>query len=132
MAIKRQIPRDIMKYKTKIIGGLTARQIVCFVPGSALAIGAFFLFKPLLGEGAALPAIIVGLPFFLCGGLTMYGVPFEKFIGTIYRNTIATPPTRKYKTESVYSDYLTCEKPMYRKAGTETKNTKPDKATKKR
>ena len=48
--IDRNIPRDITKYETKLMLGLTTRQVCFFAPGVVLGIITFFATKAFLGN----------------------------------------------------------------------------------
>ena len=69
------IPKDLTKVKSKVLFGLTKRQLICF--GAAALIGVplfFFLRRTASNNAAAFCMIIVMLPFFLlarwsCGHL---------------------------------------------------------------
>ena len=60
------IPKDLTKVKSKVLFGLTRRQLICF--GAAVLVGVplFFLLKNRVASSAAtLCMILVMLPFFL-------------------------------------------------------------------
>ena len=99
--IERNIPRDIAKYETKLLGPFTTRQIVCMVPGFGLAIGAYFLFKDSLGELALFVSVCLAIPFLLAGWWKPYGIPFEKYFINVFIRNFLSPTKRKYKTECV-------------------------------
>ena len=79
MALSEEIPRDLSKVKTKVAFNLTARQLICFGLGIALAVPFFFLLrKPLGMETAALVCMIVCVPFFVLGMYEKNGLSAEK------------------------------------------------------
>lgn len=119
--VKRNIPRDINQYKAKQIGPFTTRQIICLIPAAGLALGAYFGLRNIIGDASLLVAIVLALPFLLCGFVTLYNVPFEKFALQVIRTVILAPTTRRYKTENLYSE-----------ADTTAKNKKPKKVKEKR
>ena len=60
------VPKDLTKVKSKVLFGLTRRQLICF--GAAVLVGVplFFLLKDTVSSSAAtLGMILVMLPFFL-------------------------------------------------------------------
>ena len=63
------IPKDLTKVKSKVLFGLTRRQLICF--GAAVLVGVplFFCSKSVASSAATLCMILVMLPFFL---LAMY------------------------------------------------------------
>lgn len=103
MAIEREIPKDINKYETKLIGPLTTRQTVCIIPASILSISLYMLLKDVLPTDACImTCIFVALPFLLCGWYKPNGLPFEKFVRTVFITTILAPKHRVYKTINYY------------------------------
>lgn len=102
MAIEKDIPKDICKYESKLIGPFTTRQVVCSIPGVLLGVGAFFL----LGQfGIAqdiklIVATTLCIPFLLCGFVKLYDIPFEKFFLILLFTSFLAPKHRIYKTEN--------------------------------
>ena len=68
MAAYISVPRDLTRVKSKILFGLTKRQIVCFGTGALIGVPVYFFVR---GSGnlslAALAMIVVMLPFFFFG-----------------------------------------------------------------
>ena len=64
------IPKDLTKVKSKVMFGLTKRQLICFGAAALIGVPLFFLLKSTISSSAAtLCMIVVMLPFFL---LAMY------------------------------------------------------------
>lgn len=62
----RKVPKDLTKIKSKMLFGLTKRQLVCFGSAALVGVPLFFLSKGSMGTtSAALCMILVMLPFFL-------------------------------------------------------------------
>ena len=60
------VPKDLTKIKSKMLFGLTKRQLVCFGSAALVGVPLFFLSKGSMGTtSAALCMILVMLPFFL-------------------------------------------------------------------
>ncbi len=60
------VPKDLTKIKSKMLFGLTKRQLVCFGSAALVGVPLFFLSKGSMGAtSAALCMILVMLPFFL-------------------------------------------------------------------
>lgn len=98
------IPKDLTKIQSKILFGLTKRQLVCL--GSAVLIGVplFFLSRGALGTTtAALCMIMVMLPFFLFAMYERNGQPLEVFLGHLIQNKFIRPKERIYQTNNLYS-----------------------------
>lgn len=114
--IERKIPRDISKYETKLMLGLTTRQLVIGGPGVALAVGVFFLTKESLGSSALLIAILTALPFLLFAAFKPLGMPLEVFIKTAMLPLLLAPANRRYQTDNTYNKVLVSEsRSMYNK-----------------
>ena len=60
------IPKDLSRIESKVLFGLTKRQVICFGSAALAGVPLFFLTKASLGTTtAALCMILVMLPFFL-------------------------------------------------------------------
>ena len=78
MAAYISVPRDLTRVKSKILFGLTKRQIICFGTGALIGVPVYFFVR---GSGnlslAALTMIAVMLPFFFFGMYERNGQPPE-------------------------------------------------------
>ena len=76
MAAYISVPRDLTRVKSKILFGLTKRQIICFGTGALIGVPVYFFVR---GSGnlslAALSMIAVMLPFFFFGMYERNGQP---------------------------------------------------------
>ena len=98
------IPKDLTKVKSKVLFGLTRRQLICF--GAAVLVGVplFFLLKNRVASSAAtLCMILVMLPFFLFAMYEKNGQPLEVFLGHLIENKFIRPKMRIYQTNNLYS-----------------------------
>ncbi len=100
--ITRNIPKDISKYKAKLMLGLTTRQVVLFAPGVAAAVGVFFLTKDSLGDLALFLALLTALPFVAFAAFKPLGMPLEQFIQKALLPMLLSPVKRKYQSENTY------------------------------
>ena len=92
------IPKDLSRVQSKVLFGLTKRQVICF------GVPLFFLTKEALGTTtAALCMILVMLPFFLFAMYQRNGQPLEVFLGHLIQNKFIRPKTRIYQTNNLYS-----------------------------
>ena len=86
MAAYISVPRDLTRVKSKILFGLTKRQIVCFGTGALIGVPVYFFVR---GSGnlslAALSMIAVMLPFFFFGMYERNGQPPEVVAGSFIR-----------------------------------------------
>ena len=78
------IPKDLSRVQSKVLFGLTKRQVICF-------------------GAAALCMILVMLPFFLFAMYEKNGQPLEVFLGHLIQNKFIRPKVRIYQTNNLYS-----------------------------
>lgn len=83
------VPKDLTKVKSKVVFGLTKRQLICF--GGALLVGVplFFLIRGRVPtSAAALIMVFAMLPGFLLALYEKHGQPLEReflfYIGYFY------------------------------------------------
>ena len=98
------IPKDLSKVQSKVLFGLTKRQVICFGAAAIIGVPLFFLTKGALGTTtAALCMILVMLPFFLFAMYEKNGQPLEVFLGHLIENKFIRPKTWIYQTNNLYS-----------------------------
>ena len=98
------IPKDLTKVKSKVLFGLTRRQLICF--GAAVLVGVplFFLLKDVVDSSTAtLCMILVMLPFFLFAMYERHGQPLEVIIGQMVQTMFVRPKERPYQTHNFYT-----------------------------
>lgn len=98
------IPKDLTKIKSKVLFGLTRRQLICF--GTAVLIGVplFFFCRSSLGTTAAsMCMIFVMLPLFLLALYEKNGQPLEVVLGHMIQCKFIRPKVRIYQTNNAYS-----------------------------
>ena len=98
MAIEREIPYDIKAIKPKLFGMFTTRQVLCLIPMGAAALTAFLLFKEWSTAAKFVFLTVFVVPFGLIGWKEVYGLPFEKFMKSIFVSTFLAPTHRKYRS----------------------------------
>lgn len=97
------IPKDLTKVKSKVLFGLTRRQLICF--GAAVLVGVplFFLLKNNMDSSmATLCMILVMLPFFLFAMYERHGQPLEVVIEQMVQTLFVKPKERPYQTNNFY------------------------------
>lgn len=107
MAVEIKIPKEIRKYEAKAVGPFTLRQLICLLICMPICVGLYILVKPYIGVDLA--GFIVILPAavgWLFGWYKPYGMPFEKYMKTVFVNSFLAPAKRVYKTENYYADVL--------------------------
>ena len=98
------VPKDLTKIKSKMLFGLTKRQLVCFGSAALVGVPLFFLSKGSMGTTpAALCMILVMLPFFLFAMYEKNGQPLEVFLGHLIQNKFIRRSVRIYQTNNLYS-----------------------------
>ena len=98
------IPKDLTKIKSKVLFGLTRRQLICF--GTAVLIGVplFFFCRGSLGTTAAsMCMIFVMLPLFLLALYEKNGQPLEVVLGHMIQCKFIRPKVRIYQNNNAYS-----------------------------
>ena len=125
------VPKDLTKIKSKMLFGLTKRQLVCFGTAALLGVPLFFLSRGSLGTTtAALCMILVMLPLFLFAMYERNGQTLEVYLGHLIQNKFIRPKERIYQTNNLYSALVRqaeLEKEVRQIAG---KNGKPHKTGK--
>ena len=98
------VPKDLTHVKSKVLFGLTKRQLVCF--GGALLTGGplYFLTRNYLSNSAAaLLMIFAMLPGLLFALFERHGQPLEVVVKNIIRTKFIAPKERPYRTDNFYS-----------------------------
>ena len=98
------IVKDLAAVKSKFVLGLTRRQAVCFGAAALTGLPLFFLLKSFLPVSvAAMPMIIVMLPWFLFAMYERNGIPLEKFLRCVVAVRFVRPKVRIYSTNNLYA-----------------------------
>ncbi len=98
------VPKDLTKVKSKVMFGLTKRQLICFGAAALIGVPLFFLLKGAVSSSAAtLCMIVVMLPFFLLAMYERHGQPLEVIAGQIIQAMFLRPKERPYQTDNFYA-----------------------------
>ena len=123
------IPKDLTKVKSKVLFGLTKRQLICFGAAALIGVPLFFLLKDSTGTSmAAVAMILVMLPCFLLAMYEKHGQPLETVIKNVIQTKFIRPKERPYQTNNFYSvieKQRKLEKEVSAIVNGRTKNTKP-------
>ena len=98
------VPKDLTKVKSKVVFGLTKRQLICF--GGALLIGVplFFLIRGRVPtSAAALIMVFAMLPGFLLALYEKHGQSLEVVVRQIVECCFIQPKERPYQTNNAYT-----------------------------
>jgi len=97
------VPKDLTKVKTKVMFGLTKRQLVCFSIAAAIGLPLFFLLKGSAGTNpATCVMVVVMLPCFLLAMYEKHGQPLEVILKQMIEVKFLRPKERPYQTNNFY------------------------------
>ena len=98
------VPKDLTKVKTKVLFGLTRRQLLCFGAAAATGLPLFFLMKRAVNTSTAtLCMILLMLPFFLFAMYERHGQPLEVRLKHLIQTVFVRPKQRPYRTNNYYA-----------------------------
>lgn len=98
------VPKDLTKVKSKVMFGLTKRQLVCFGAAALIGVPLFFLLRNTVNSSTATVCmIVVMLPLFLLAMYEKDGQPLEVILGQIIQTVFLRPKERPYMTNNFYA-----------------------------
>lgn len=98
------VPKDLTKVKSKVLFGLTRRQLVCFGAAALIGVPLFFLLRNSVNSSTATVCMIVAmLPLFLLAMYEKNGQPLEMIAGQIIQTVFLRPKERPYMTDNFYA-----------------------------
>lgn len=90
--------------KSKLLFGLTKRQLICFGAAALIGVPLFFLLRGKVNSSTATVCmIIVMLPLFLLAMYEKNGQPLEVILGQIIQTVFIRPKERPYMTNNFYA-----------------------------
>ena len=96
--IEREISADISSFQVPMIGPLTARQTVCLVVAAPCCWAVYHYIGPYVTRDiAGFLLMIPAVPAALLGWYRPFGLPFEKYLRSVFVYRILAPRRRKYK-----------------------------------
>ena len=115
--IEVPVTKEINEYAPKLIGPLTARQTVCFVPCLIICYFVIRYLRPYVGlEIAGLCCFIPASIAYLFGWAKPYGMKTEKFLQDVFINRFIAPTHRKYKTENTHERVIADAEAFWKEA----------------
>ena len=103
MASYIPVPRDLTKVKSKILFGLTKRQLLCFLAAALIGVPSFCFFRKIGGASlATMCMILIMLPLFLLAMYEKDGQPPEVVIRHFVESKFIRPKVRPYQTDNYY------------------------------
>lgn len=101
--IEIKVPKEITKYETKLIGPFTSRQVVVLLICVPIVAFCYITVSSYVDSSIAgyicLPFGAIGALF---GWVKPYGLPFEKYLKSVFVSSFLAPTVRVYKTENYY------------------------------
>ena len=142
-----KINREIRDYAEKVYFGLSLRQFVFSLLACGVAVGLYFLLRPVLGiETLSWLCILGAAPFAALGFFSYHGMTAERVLLTYIRSEFLTPKELTFVSENYYDgikseepekkaktpkpEKVRAEKPEKNKPKKTVKASKPQKAEK--
>ena len=98
------VPKDLTHIKSKVVFGLTKRQLICFAGALLVGVPLYFLARSYISNSAAaLVMVFVMLPGFLLAMYERHGQPLEVVVMQIIRCCFIQPKERPYQTNNAYT-----------------------------
>lgn len=93
-----EVPKDLNKVKTKLVAGLTKKQLIGFGVAAVLGFPTYFGLKKVVPEAIALLAlIIIATPCVLFAIYEKDGIPAEEVFKSWMKYTFLSQSNRTYK-----------------------------------
>ena len=126
MLMEVKINKEIRQYSEKIFFGLSLRQFICSALACIVAVGIYFIFKPILNNTGTVSWLCMAgtVPFALIGFVRYNGMTAEQFVMAWIKSEILTPKRLVFKPNNYYLD-------MYRQSEKNIKSNKRKKHLKK-
>ena len=105
------VHKDLANIKTKVLFGLTRRQIICFGAAALIGVPLFFLLRNTVSASTAtIWMVLAMLPFFLFAMYERNGQPLEVFLKHMVQTVFVRPKIRTYQTTNIYAEVERQEK----------------------
>ncbi len=100
-----KINREIGDYTESVYFGLSLRQFIFSILACGVAVGLYFLLKPLFGiETLSWVCILGAAPFVAIGFFSWHGMTAEKAFFAYLRSEILMPNELKFKSINLYDE----------------------------
>ncbi|MCD8195784.1 MAG: PrgI family protein [Lachnospiraceae bacterium] len=104
MAAYISVPRDLTRVKSKILFGLTKRQLICFGAAALIGVPTYFGLRSIGNTSlAAMGMILIMLPLFFLAMYEQDGQPLEVIAKHFVDARFRRPKVRPYKTDNYYA-----------------------------
>ncbi len=102
-----KINREIRNYTESMFFGLSLRQCVFSVLAIAVAVGLYFLLRPMFGlETLSWVCVLGAAPFAALGFITYHGMTAEQFLWAWLRSELLEPKQLKCEPQNLYNALL--------------------------
>ena len=116
--MEEKINKEIRDYTESMLFGMSLRQLVFSALAVIVAVGLFFLLRPVLGtETVSWICILGAAPFAALGFVSYHGMTAEEFLWTWLRSEVIEPKEVKFKAENLYYEALTRDSKGHLKGG---------------
>lgn len=103
--IEIKIPKDVRKYKEKVVGGFTLRELITLIVTALIDISIYIFLKDKIGKQfSSYLVMFISIPFLLLGFKEKDGLKFEKYVIYFLKFHFLTPQKRKYIVENIKED----------------------------
>lgn len=98
-----KINREIREYTEAMFFGLSLRQFIFSVLACLVAVGTYFLLKPMLGqETTSWLCMLAAFPFELIGFVKYNGMPAEQIIRAWFISEVLIPAKLTFANTNIY------------------------------
>lgn len=105
--IEIKVPKEIRSHSESIVFGLTARQFICSVLAVAIAVFAYLILSPLLGqESASWLCILLAAPMAAAGFFRYNGMTLEQFLWAFIKSELLCAASRKYIARNLHYEAM--------------------------
>lgn len=102
-----KINREIRNYTESMFFGLSLRQFVFSMLAVGVAVGLYFILKPIVGmETVSWMCILGAAPFAAMGFITYHGMTAEQFVWTWLRSELLEPKEIRFEPVNIYYEAL--------------------------
>lgn len=99
-----KIPKEIRDYQESIYLGLSARQFIFSVIAVVLAVGVYFILKPVLGtEVVSWLCILCAAPFATMEFFRYNGLNFEQFVRAWIHSQFLMPTRLTFQAQNLFA-----------------------------
>lgn len=102
-----KINREIRSYTESVFFGLSLRQFIFSVCACVVAVGLYFLLKPIVGtETTSWVCILGAAPFAALGFIKYNGMTAEKFIVAWFKSEFLIPKKLTFRSTNTYYELM--------------------------